>query len=124
MLKITKENLESFLNYYHNFHDSTISNINYDIRNSKIEVIINVFWTGEPILKENGKYDTNPIKLKIVCDSIEKCSFRAIASWEYLDDVFVKYIVLNNKEYVCFASSEEEPFVYVLCDSMYYENIE
>ena len=44
MDKITKNNLDEFIEYYHGFHDSYITNINYDISKSKIELLINVCW--------------------------------------------------------------------------------
>ena len=53
MKKITQENLNEFVKYYHEFHDSYITNINYDIFKSKIELLIDVCWSGKPILKEN-----------------------------------------------------------------------
>ena len=51
---ITKNNILSFLEHYHQFHDSNIANINYDIINLQIEIFINVFWSGIPLQKNNG----------------------------------------------------------------------
>ena len=59
MNKINKENLSSFIEYYHGFHDSYITNINYDVTKSQIELVIDVCWSGESILKEDGYYTTN-----------------------------------------------------------------
>ena len=48
MKKITKDNLNEFIDYYHEFHDSRITNVNYDISKSEIELLIDVFWSGDP----------------------------------------------------------------------------
>lgn len=66
MILITKESLPSFIEYYHAFHDSYITNVNYNIELSQIEIIINVCWVGESKLKEDGTYETNNIKMKMV----------------------------------------------------------
>ena len=62
MKKLSKDNIDKFLKYYHNFHDSYIVNIYYDIVNSRIEILLDVVWSGKPVLK--GKtyeiyYDEN-----------------------------------------------------------------
>lgn len=51
MKELTKDNLVEFMEYYHGFHDSFIKSINYDIESSTIEMIINVFWSGDSLLK-------------------------------------------------------------------------
>lgn len=43
MNKKTNENLDKFINYYHEFHDSYIENINYNICKSQIEILIHIF---------------------------------------------------------------------------------
>ncbi len=58
MNKINKNNLSEFMRYYHDFHDSYIIDIHYDILSSKIECILDVCWSGKPILKGNS-YETN-----------------------------------------------------------------
>ncbi len=123
MNKITKSNIDTFIAYYHDFHDSYITNIHYDIYKSQMVIIIDVLWAGKPIIKEDGTYDTNKTKLKMVLNGIEKVNNREIFSWDYINDAFLKYITLNNKELICFASDENDPFFYVVCDSIEYEEI-
>lgn len=65
MDKLSKNNLSSFLEYYHGFHDSYITNINYNILKSQMEILVDVYWSSEPTLKEDGTYTTNKTKLKI-----------------------------------------------------------
>ena len=123
MNKITKDNLDEFIKYYHGFHDSYITNINYDISKSRIELLINVCWSGQPILKEDNTYQTNKIKLRINLDNVEQCNNKEIFSWDYINEAFIKYIKLYNKEFICFASDEQDPLIYIVCESMEYEEI-
>lgn len=123
MNELNKNNLTEFIKYYHGFHDSYITNINYDISKSKIEILIDVYWSGEPILKENGTYQTNKTKMRMILDGVVQCNNKEICLWDYINNVFIKYIKLDNKEFICFASDEQEPLVYIVCDSIQYEEI-
>lgn len=123
MKKITKENLEEFLNFYHGFHDSYITDINYDIKTSCIEMFIDVFWSGEPKILEDNTYETNKTNLKMIFSGIEKCNVKEIFSWGYISEAFIKYIKLDNKDFICFSDDEKEPKVYIVCDDVSYEEI-
>ena len=123
MTKITKDNLDEFINYYHEFHDSYITNVNYDISKSQIELLINVRWAGKPILREDKTYQTNKIKMRMILNNIEQCNNKEMFSWDYINEIFIKYIKLNNNEFICFASDEQEPLIYIVCESVEYEEI-
>lgn len=123
MNKISKENLQEFIKYYHAFHDSYITNINYDIYQSKIELLIDVCWSGEPILKEDNTYQTNKTKMKMILEGVKQYNSKEIFSWDYINEALIKYIELDNKEYICFASDEQEPLVYIVCESIEFEEI-
>ena len=123
MNKITKDNLDEFINYYHEFHDSYITNVNYDISKSQIELLINVRWAGKPILREDKTYQTNKIKMRMIVNNIEQCNNKEMFSWDYINEIFIKYIKLNNNEFICFASDEQEPLIYIVCESVEYEEI-
>ena len=123
MNKITKDNLDEFIHYYHEFHDSYITNVNYNISESKIELLINVYWSGEPILKEDNTYQTNKIKMRMILDNVIQCNNKEMFAWDYINEAFIKYIKLNNKELICFASDEQEPLIYIVCESIKYEEI-
>ena len=84
------ENLDDFNNkrefaiiyrIHHVFHDSYITNVNYNIELSQIEIIINVCWVGESKLKEDGTYETNNIKMKMVFNDVEQYTNKEIFSW-------------------------------------------
>ena len=123
MNKITKDNLDEFINYYHEFHDSYITNVNYDISKSQIELLINVRWAGKPILREDKTYQTNKIKMRMILNNIEQCNNKEMFSWDYINEIFIKYIKLSNNEFICFASDAQEPLIYIVCESMEYEEI-
>ena len=123
MKELTKDIIEQFLNYYHHLHDSTISNINYDIYKSKIEILIDVYWSGEPKLNEDNTYETNKTKIKMIFEGVERCNNKDFYSWDYIDNVYMKSIKLSNKDFLCFANEEKEPFVYIVCDKIYYEEL-
>ena len=123
MKDITKNNLDEFINYYHSLHDSYITNINYDINNSKIELLIDVCWSGDPILKDDDTYETNKTKIKMILYNINKFSVKEMASWDYIDEVFINYITYLDKEYICFATDKEEPLLYIVCEDIEYEEI-
>lgn len=96
MILITKDNLQSFIEYYNGFHDSCITNINYDINNSQIELFVNVYWSGEPTQKENRTYETNKTKMKIIFNGVEQCNNKEIFSWDFINNIFIKYIKIKN----------------------------
>lgn len=123
MNELNKNNLGEFLKFYHSFHDSYITNINYDVTKSQIELLIDVYWSGEPTLKEDNTYETNKTKMRMICEGVEKCNNKESFSWDYINDVYLNYIKLNNKEYICFASDEDDPYVYIVCDNIKYEEI-
>ena len=85
MNKITKDNLDEFIHYYHEFHDSYITNVNYNISESKIELLINVYWSGEPILKEDNTYQTNKIKMRMILDNVIQCNNKEMFAWNYIN---------------------------------------
>lgn len=123
MKDINKNNLDSFMKYYQNFHDSVITSIEYDILNSKIILYINVFWSGKPSLKKDGSLETNKLNMKIVFDDIYECNNKELYSWDSIYDAYLKFIKLNNTEYICFADSKENPNIYIVANKMFYEII-
>lgn len=123
MKKITKENIADFIKYYHAFHDSYIKSINYDINNSKIELLIDVYWSGEPTLRKDNTYDTNKSKIKIIFDNIIKCNIKERESWEYIDEAFIKYIIQDNNGLLSFELDNYAPSISIVCSSIEYEEI-
>ena len=121
MTTITKKNLPKFLENYHNLHDSYITNINYDIKNSKIELYIDVTWSFDPTLKSDGTYETNPTKIVITLDNIETYNIKEIFNHDYINDIYIKYIKFNNNEFICLADNKDDPLIYIVCHSMTYE---
>ncbi len=123
MIKITKDNLSQFIDYYNGLHDSHITDINYSIRNSQIEILIDVYWSGNPTIKKDGTYDTNKTKIKMLFIGIEQCNNKEMFPWDYINVIFIKYIKIKNKEFICFADDENDPQVYIVCESIEYEEL-
>lgn len=128
MQQINKENLNSFLEYYHDLHDSYVLDISYDYKNSQIELFIDVFWSGKPTVKENGTYETNKTKMKMICKGVIQFCFKETYS-DFIDGIFLKYIkpkdiIFENKEYLCFATDANNPEISVVCESIEYEEFQ
>ena len=123
MKEITKESIEEFLNYYHYFHDSTIEDFNYNFKTSEILITIDVFWSGKPKLKENGYYETNKTKIKMILKKKKEFKIDEENDFGYIDHLYFKFINLNKKEYLCFATAEKDPHIYIVCDKVKYEEI-
>lgn len=110
------------MDYYHCFHDSYIANVIYDFRNSRLELFIDIWWSGNPLIKEDGTYETNKVKLKLVCTNIQQYNFKEKFS-DYIEEAYLKYITINNKQYLCFATDNENPLISIVCDSIEYEEV-
>jgi len=123
MNKINKKILNEFIKNYHSFHDSYITNINYDINNSKIELYVDIIWSGEPTLKEDNTYETNKTKLYMIFNEVEKYSCNEIFSWDYIDEMYLDFINLDNKDLICFANNKNNPDIYIVCKEIFYEEI-
>lgn len=123
MEKITEENLEEFLEYYHNLHDSWITNINYNIFDSKIEMLIDVALSGDGVLKEDNTYDVNKTKLRMVFNDVQQCDIKEMYSWDFIMNCYLKYIDFEDDEYICFANDEKDPMIYIVCEDIDYEEV-
>ena len=122
MKSINKKNIINFMNYYHNFHDSSILNINYIIKESKIEIILNVCWSGIPVLNEDKTYQTNGVVLRMIFYDILQYNNREIS--KMINKAYLRYIKFDDREMLCFADSVDKPLFYVVCDRIEYEEIE
>lgn len=105
------------------FHDSTIANINYDITKNCIEVVINVYWSGEPSKKEDGSLDTHKTKVRVLFNKIHECNNKTLSYFKDVNEAYLKYIYLEGKEYICFADDETNPSVYIISDGMMVEEL-
>jgi hypothetical protein len=123
MIELNEENLKDFLEYYHNLHDSLITNIEYDVLNARVSLLIDVCWSGEPELKENGTYETNKKKMKMIFEKIEKFNNKEIFSWDFILNVYMKFIKIDNKEFICFANDEKDPIFYIVAESAKYQEL-
>ena len=123
MEKITEENLEEFLEYYHNLHDSWITNINYNIFDSKIEMLIDVALSGDGVLKEDNTYDVNKTKLRMVFNDVQQCDIKELYSWDFIMNCYLNYVTFEDDQYICFANDEKDPMLYIVCEDIDYEEV-
>ncbi|MCH5167240.1 MAG: hypothetical protein J1F35_05030 [Erysipelotrichales bacterium] len=123
MERITENNLSTFLETYHCLHDSDIENINYDIKNSKIEIIINTMWKEDIVLNEDNSFKTNSVTLKIIFYGVDEFNCKEMFSWDYISEVFLKFVKIKNKNFICFANKEKDPEIYIVCDYIEYTQI-
>ncbi len=122
MTTITKDNLTSFMDYYHWFHDSYITDVKYEFKKDQIELYFNIYWSGDPTLKDDGTYETNRTELKMVCKGIYQYDYKENYT-DYIDDAYLKFIKINKEEYICFAMDKEEPLISVVCKSIEYKEL-
>ncbi len=120
MKQIRKDNLEEFLDYYHGCHDSYIKDVKYEFLKDKVEFFIDVFWSGNPTIKDDGTYETNRKKMHMVCSNVVQYNYKENYS-DSIDDVYLNYLRIKNKEYICFATDKEKPLISVVCENIWYE---
>ena len=123
METINKENLESFLKKYKSLNDGKIESIFYDIKESQIEVIINIAWKEESKKKKDETINITNKKIKLIFKNIEECNNKEIYDYDFIYEAYIKYIKIKEKEYICFASDKTDPFIYIVSAEMYYEKM-
>ena len=101
MITLTKDNINEFMNYYHYLHDSSINKINYNSIEAKVEVIIDIYWSGEPIIKSDGTYDTYKCRIRIVFTGVDK--FSENQYYCMIDDSSVEYYDKDGKNFICIS---------------------
>lgn len=122
MLNLNKDNISDILYTYNNFHDSSISSINYDIIANEIEIIFDAYkWT-----KETYTDDIQPQKTKIVMffKNIEKFVMNEIYYWDFLDKIKLEETIIENKKSLTFADNETEPNVSITCQEILLNSID
>ncbi len=127
MKPITNENKNSFMEYYHNFHDSYIDDLKYDKNKSLVELIINVWWVGSPSIETNEIKENHEKKLKLLFKDISYFVENNPYYTDYIDDSSITFVRKDDKDYIHFAIStedpDEEPIIYIIANTMEYEEI-
>lgn len=119
MQELKVEHIDSFMDYYKAFHDSYIKEIYYEVAKSEIKMKINVFWSGEPTLKEDGTYETHPVKLEMVFKDIEECNIKTVEEFNEIQSAYLKHIHYHHKDLFCFSDDKEHPTVYIVAGSIF-----
>ncbi len=123
MKKLTSENREDFLEYYHGLHDSSIKEMHVDLQNAKIELEIDVFWSGKPTLKKEGTYETNKTKIHLVFKHIHQFFYKELTAYDYIEDAYINDVKVDGEKFICFATDKDEPQIYIICKEIEYEDI-
>lgn len=122
MKVLTRENIDEFMSFYHDFHDSYINDIKYDYKSSEVELLIDVFWSGKPSLKEDGTYNTNKTKIKMICTNVYQYKYKERFP-DYIEGAYLKYIKIEGIDYICFATDNKDPLVSIVCEEIKYEEM-
>lgn len=120
---INNKNIANFMNYYHSFHDSDIININYRVKDARIEILLDVCWSGIPMLNEDKTYQTNRVMIKMIFYDVLQYNNKEMFLSNNINKAFLKYIKFDDKEMLCFADSVDKPSFYVVCDKIEYEEV-
>lgn len=123
MKNVNKDNLQCFIEYYHGFHDSYIKNINYNVDNAQIELLINAGWCGEITLNQNGYYETNATKIKMIFNNVIEFNNKEILSFDFINETRIKYIQIREKDMICLDFDGDSTLVHIIFDNIDYEEI-
>ena len=120
---LTKDNIDEFMEYYHYLHDSSINKVDYNPIEEKIEMIINIYWSGEPTIKSDGTYDTDKSRIKMIFTGVNE--YNDNQDYSSIDDSSVEYYDKDGKELIGISLLcdylDEEPLIHVVCGKIEYE---
>lgn len=123
MKVINKDDIEEVMSFYHYFHDSTINDLKFNYKDNVLELFIDAYWSGNPILKEDNSYETNKRLVKLVFKNINKLNIDEQLNYNYIDDAYLKIIKIDNEDYICFATDNNEPYIYIVAKHLEYDEL-
>ena len=69
---------------------------------------------------EKDKIEINIDKIKLICNKIKECDIREYYSWEEITKCFLDNVQFNSMDTMCFATSNDNPSIYIVCDEIKY----
>lgn len=115
MRKIDKNNYEEFLKIFNDFHDGYVKKIDYDTDKSEVCILFDVCSN---CLKKNEE-------LKMVFKGVDNFTENNPYMINYIDYVYIDFFHRDGKKLICFSLNsedpDEEPYLYVLCKNIEYE---
>lgn len=123
MNEVTKENIKEFLTFYHAFHDAIIKNVNFNIIGDSVEIILHIIWAGDTELDEDNKFKTVDKNIKLIFSDINDLSIKHFDQFNYISEVYLKFINYKSEECICFADELNKPTIYVVSNKLSYEEI-
>lgn len=128
METINKNNINDFINYYHNFHNCNILDIKYDIEKSIVELVVDVWEQEKSILKKDNIYETKKTKLRMVFNDIKDFSENNPYCSNYIDSTLLKYFKMHGDDLIVFSlyseDPDEDPILYIVAKNIKYEEID
>ena len=97
-MKITKKNISEILSRINYLKNNTIKTIKYDIVKDKIDIEID--------------------NIKLSLSRIKECDIREYFSWETIEECYLEFVQFNNQDSLCFATSKNNPSLYIVCDDI------
>lgn len=104
MIELTSAKLEEFVDYYHGLHDAVIKCIEYNVANATVSLKLEVFWAGESVLSDDGKYyvGAKNKNMTLLFEGVVRYNFtEKDNSSDFIYDVFFKHIDKNNTPGTC-----------------------
>ena len=59
----------------------------------------------ESYLKKDGTFQTNKSKLKLIFKDIAKTNINQLGAYDDINNVYFKFIKLDNQDFICFADN-------------------
>lgn len=128
MKQLNKNNYKRFLSYYNDFCEACIKQIDYNSEKSEIQVIFCIAKPEKTLLENSNILRENPVNLKMTFKGIDNFSTNSPYEIDYIDYTYMDFYSQNGKNLICFALNNEdpdiEPYLYIACESIEYEEIE
>ena len=108
MTKINKKKINTFLTDFNYMKSFKYHDIKYDVIKNKIVIIF-----------RDSKVETVRLKLEFL--GIKECNIKEVFDWEEISKIFLDYVKLEEMEFICFATAETNPNIYIVCDEIRYD---
>ena len=107
MIKISKNNIGKYLTDFNYMNGFMYLNVKYDVIKNKITITF-----------RDNKKDRVSITLEFL--GIKECNIKEVFDWEEISKIFLDYVNLEEMEFICFATSDKNPNIYIVCDEIKY----
>lgn len=114
---IDKENLKDFLLKYDDLHDSNFVSINYNIIESKVELVIDALkW-------EVNESQSIRVKVKLVFNNVKELKLKELFSWDFVYEIILEKVKIENDDAYLFCDDKDSPALLIICETIQWEEI-